>query len=89
MNSIIMPNEINYKIYDIVNSEVDEIILQENDKVSAGTEAQEIIESEFYDNYLYRIDNTTLKEKKENLNYISVSFNANSKIHIILKSSMV
>ena len=29
----------------IVNSAVDEIILQENNKVSAGTESQEIIES--------------------------------------------
>ena len=73
----------------IVNSSVDEITLQENDKVSAGTEAQEIIESEFDDNNLYRIDSMSLEKKKENLNYISVSFNANSKIHIILKSSMV
>ena len=73
----------------IVNSAVDEIILQENNKVSAGTEAQEIIESEFDENDLYRIDNMSLEEKKEKLNYISVRLNSNSKIHIILKVRMV
>ena len=45
----------------IVNSAVDDIILQENNKVSDGTEAQEMIESEFYENNLYRIDNTSLE----------------------------
>ena len=50
---------------DIVNSAVDQILLKEDNKVSAGTEAQEIIESEFDENDLYRIDNVSLKEKKE------------------------
>ena len=48
----------------IVNSAVDEIILQENNKVSAGTEAQKIIESEFDENSLYRIDNMSLEKKR-------------------------
>ena len=52
---------------DTVNSAVYEIILQENIKVSAVTEAQEIIESEFDENDLYRIDNMSLKEKKGKL----------------------
>ena len=73
----------------IVNSAVDEIILQEDNKVSAGTEAQEIIESEFDENNLYRIDNMSLKEKRKNLNYISVRFNTKSKMYIILKARMV
>ena len=48
-----------------------------------------MIESEFDENNLYRIDNMSLKEKKENLNNISVRLNANSKINIILKSIMI
>ena len=48
----------------IVNSAVDYIILQENNKVSAGIEVQEIIESEFDENNLYRIYNMSLEEKK-------------------------
>ena len=47
-----------------------------------------MIESEFDENDLYRIDNKSLEEKKKNLTYISVSLNANSKIHIRLKSRM-
>ena len=73
----------------IVNSTVYEIILQEDNKVSPEIEAQDIIESDFDDNYLYRIDNMSQKEKKENLNYISVSLNAKSRSHIILKSRMI
>ena len=72
----------------IVNSAVDEIILQENNKLSDGTEAQDIIESEFDDNDLYWIDNMSLEEKKVNVNYISVCLDANSKRHIILKPRM-
>ena len=49
----------------IVNIAVDEIILQENNKVSSRTEAQDIIESEFDDNNLYRVDNMSLKEKRK------------------------
>ena len=48
----------------IVNSAVDDIILQENNKVSDVTEAKEIIESGFDENDLYRIDNMSLEEKK-------------------------
>ena len=48
-----------------------------------------MIESEFYENYLYQIDNMSLEEKKANLNYISVGLNANSKRHIILISRMI
>ena len=73
----------------IVIIAVNEIILQENNKVSAGTEAQKIIVSGFDENNLYQIDNMSLKEKKENLNYISVSLNANSKSHIILKFRII
>ena len=38
--------------------------LKENDKVSAGTESQKIIESEFDENNLYQIDNMSLEFKK-------------------------
>ena len=48
----------------IVNSAVDEIIVQENNKVSAWTESQEVIESEFDKNDLYQIDNMSLEKRK-------------------------
>ena len=63
----------------ILNSALYEIILQENNKVNAGTEVQEMIESEFDANYLYPIDNMSLEEKMKKLNYISVRLNATSK----------
>ena len=44
---------------------MDEIIIQENNIVSAEAEAQESIHSEIYGNYLHHIDNTSLDVKKE------------------------
>ena len=48
----------------IVNSEVDEILLHENQKVSAEKEAHENIESDFYENKTNWIDNMSLDDKK-------------------------
>ena len=73
----------------IVNSAVGEIILQENNKVSYGTEAQEIIESEFDENDYTGLILWVSKKKSKNLDYISVRLNENSKMHIILKDRMV
>ena len=41
-----------------------DIILHENNKVSAEAEAHENIDSEIDDNDLYHTDNISLKEKK-------------------------
>ena len=43
----------------------DKIILQDNEKLSAEDEAYENINSEIDENYLYKIDNMSLYEKKE------------------------
>ena len=51
----------------IVNHAVDEILLRENNKVGTETEAHEYIESEFNDNDIHHIYNTSLNHKKENI----------------------
>ena len=48
----------------IVNSEVNEILLQENQKVSAEKGAHENIESDFDENKLYYINNMSLEDIK-------------------------
>ena len=50
---------------DIVNSAVDEILLNENGKVSDQKEAPEHIESDFDENYFYHIVNIIIQETKE------------------------
>ena len=50
---------------DIFNHAVDETLPQENNKVSAGQEAHENIESDIKDNDLFQIDNMGLDDKKE------------------------
>ena len=52
---------------DIVASEVDEILLHENEKVSANKEAHENIESDFDEIKLYQIDNMSLDDTQEKL----------------------
>ena len=52
---------------DFVNSAVDEILLHENEKVSAAREAHENVDSDFDDNKIYQIDNMSLEETKEKL----------------------
>ena len=49
----------------IVQYEIDEIILQENNKLSAEYEAQEKINHEIDENDLYEIDTMSLDEYKE------------------------
>ena len=51
----------------IVNIAVDEILLQENQKVSATKEAHENIESGLDEKNLYQINNMSLEDTKEKL----------------------
>ena len=48
----------------IVNQEMDEIILQENSKVSTEAEAHEMIKPDINENHLYQIDNMSLDDNK-------------------------
>ena len=48
----------------IVNSAVDEILMQENQKLSAETGAHENIESYFDESELYQIENMSLDDTK-------------------------
>ena len=58
----------------IVKQWVDEILLEEDNKVSAEEEAQENIESDFNENDLYHIDNMSLDDKKENIEWCKSAF---------------
>ena len=49
----------------IINSKGDEIILHKNQKVSAEKKAHENVESDFDDNQLYQINNTSLDDTKK------------------------
>ena len=51
----------------IFNSKADEILLHENQKVSAQKEAPEHINLNFDENGIYQIDNTSIEETKEKL----------------------
>ena len=52
---------------DITNSAVDEILLHENEKISAVKEAPKKVEYGFDENELYQIDNISLEDTKEKL----------------------
>ena len=51
----------------IVNSAVDKILLQENEKVSSVREAHENIESDFDEIKIYQIDNISIEDTKEKI----------------------
>ena len=68
---------------------MDEILLQENQKVSADKGANKNIESDFDENKLYQIDNMSLDNTKENFNDVSVRLNVNLEINMGFKTIMV
>ena len=63
----------------IVNHAVYEIILQENIKVNDGAVAHKNIDHEVYDNDLYEIDNISLDEKKEKIEWCRGAFESDLK----------
>ena len=66
---------------DIVNSNVDEILLHENQKISDEKEEHEIFNLIFMITNYIRLKIGVLKTKKKNLNGVSVRLNDNSKMH--------
>ena len=58
---------------------MDESLLHKNKKLSAEKEAPEHIESNFYENKLYHIDNTSLEESKEKLEWRKSEFECEQK----------
>ena len=61
----------------IINNVVDEILLNETQKLSAVREAPEVLDSDCDENYLYQVEKLILKRLKRNLNDVSVCSNAN------------
>ena len=68
---------------------MNEILLNESQNVSAAKEAPEFLEYDYDDNNHYQVENMIIEETKENLNDISVRLNANSKIHMGLRTKIV
>ena len=50
---------------DIINNVMDEILLNETQKVSAAREAPGFLDSRYDENYLYQADKTSLEDTKE------------------------
>ena len=74
----------------VVNYVVDEIILDENNKVSAEDESHEIIYSKIYENDIYmRLTILVLTKIEKIKNDTSVRLKANSKKITLLKSIIV
>ena len=68
---------------------MDEIILNETQKLSAARVALYFLESDWDENDLYPVDKWVLKRLNRNLNDLSVCFNAKRKIHMRLKSEII
>ena len=51
----------------IINNVVDEILLNETEKVSAASKAPECLDSDYDENNIYRVEKMSLEETKENL----------------------
>ena len=68
---------------------MDEILLNETQKVSADREAPQFLDSDHDENDLYQVESMSLEDTKENLNDVSVRLNANKKVNMGLKIKMV
>ena len=51
----------------IVNNVVDEILLNETQKVSDTREAPSFLDSAYYENNIYQVERMSLEETKENI----------------------
>ena len=58
----------------IVNNKVDEILMTENQKISAAREAPEVLDSDYDEKNLYQVDKMSLKETKEKLDWCKGAF---------------
>ena len=74
---------------DMVKHAVDEIILQENNKLSADDEAYENIDSEIYEYDLYEIYDMSLVKNKQKKQLRKRAFECVVKTFVILKTRMV
>ena len=68
---------------------MDEILLNETQKVSADREAPQFLDYDHDENDLYQVESMSLEDTKENLNDVSVRLNANKKVNMGLKIKMV
>ena len=69
----------------MINNVVDEILINEPKKVSAANhKAPEFLESDYDENDLYQVENTSLEDTKSFLTDVSVHLN--TKVHMILKT---
>ena len=65
---------IHQKINAIFNNAVDEILINETQKLSAEREAQEFLDSDYDDNNLYQVYKMSLEETKQKLDWCKRGF---------------
>ena len=68
---------------------MNEILLQENQKLFSEKEAHENTEFYFDDSKLYQVNNMIIKDTKIKLNDVSMRLNENLKIHMGLETKMI
>ena len=73
----------------IINHALDEILLQENNKVSAEAKAHEVLNLRLTGMIYTRLKIWVLTTRKKRHNDASVSLKANPRIHMRLKSRML
>ena len=74
----------------IVNNAVDEILLNETQKLCAmNHEAPAFLDSEYNENDLYQVDKMIFEETKKNLTGVIMRLNTNRKNHMGLTIEMI
>ena len=69
----------------MINNVVDEILLNEMQKVSVARKATEFMDSDYVDNGLYQVDKMRLEGTKRKLEWSKRAFECELKIHMGLK----
>ena len=67
---------------------MDEILINEIQKISAAREAQELLDSGFNENGLYQVDKMSLEDTNEKLEWRNRVFECEQNNHMGLKSEM-
>ena len=74
----------------IVNNAVDEILLNKRQKLIApNNEAPEFLDSDYDANYLCEVENMSLEDTKEKIDWRKRVFEYKKKIHMGLKIEMI
>ena len=68
---------------------MDDILLNETQKIRAAREEPELLDSDYNAKNLYQVDKLSLEDTKKHLTDLSVRLNTNRTIHMGLKIEMI